>query len=66
MIRSQFESEWGHKQKNIMKPKLIFTERALPLILKALKITFNDGFAIAPNGEKIDMKKIIGFKKVLE
>ncbi len=46
-----------------MKPKLIFTERALPLILKALKIPFKDGFATAPNGEKIDMKKIIGFKK---
>ena len=46
-----------------MKPKLIFTERALPLILKALEIPFKDGFATSPNGEKIDMKKIIGFKK---
>ena len=46
-----------------MKPKLLFTENALPLILKALKISFKDGFVTAPNGDKIDMKKIIGFKK---
>jgi len=46
-----------------MKPKLIFTERALPLILEALNIPFKDGIVIGPNGEKIEMKKIIGFQK---
>ncbi len=46
-----------------MKPKLIFTERALPLILKALNIPFKDGIAIGPNGEEIEMEKIIGFQK---
>lgn len=38
-----------------MKPKLIFTDESLPLILEALNININD----------LDITKIVGFKKDL-
>ena len=46
-----------------MKPKLIFTERALPFVLEALNFQVDEDDCITTEGEKINISKIGGFYK---
>ena len=45
------------------RPKLIFTESTLPLILEALKMSVDkNGFVITPDGQYVEASKIRGFQ----
>jgi hypothetical protein len=47
-----------------MKPKITFTESALPFILEALGMSIdNGGYVTAPDGQRVHYKKIKGFQK---